>query len=90
MHSMAISSGRWGIRCNLVAPGRIKATHECKEADENGTTWEDVHETKDEEDHATNRAGTPQDIAEACWYLADAGFVTAQEIFVDGGASKMK
>ncbi|KAG9562048.1 short chain alcohol dehydrogenase, partial [Aureobasidium melanogenum] len=36
MHSMAISLGRWGIRCNLVAPGRIKVAHESKEGDEKG------------------------------------------------------
>jgi ribonuclease Z len=31
MHSMAISLGPLGIRVNLVAPGRIKVAHECKE-----------------------------------------------------------
>lgn len=87
---MAMSCERWGIRVNLVAPGRVKATHESKEGDEKGQTWEDLHEDKDIEDHATNRAGRPEDIADACWYLVGAGFVTAQEIFVDGGASKKK
>lgn len=40
MHSMAISCGRWGIRVNLVAPGRIKVDHECKEGDEKGEGWQ--------------------------------------------------
>lgn len=40
--------------------------------------------------HPTKRAGHPEDIADACWYLADAGFVTGQDIIVDGGASKKK
>jgi len=31
MHSMAISLGPLGIRVNLVAPGRIKVAHECRE-----------------------------------------------------------
>lgn len=61
---------------NLVAPGRVKVAHESKEGDEKGHDWEDHHEDKDIEDHATNRAGKPSDIADACWYLVDAGFVS--------------
>jgi len=34
MHSMAISLAPHGIRVNLVAPGRIKVAHECKDGDE--------------------------------------------------------
>jgi len=90
MHSMAISLSRWGIRVNLVAPGRIKVAHECKEGDEQGKEWADVHEDKDVEDHPTNRAGMPEDIADAVWYLAGAGFVNGQDVTVDGGATKKK
>lgn len=90
MHSMAISLSRWGIRVNLVAPGRIKVAHESKEADEKGTEWGDLHEEKDVEDHSTNRAGMPQDISDAVWYLAGAGFVNGQDVTVDGGATKQK
>jgi NAD(P)-dependent dehydrogenase (short-subunit alcohol dehydrogenase family) len=36
MHSMAISLQPYGIRVNLVAPGRIKVQHESKEGDEKG------------------------------------------------------
>lgn len=90
MHSMAVSLQRFGIRVNLIAPGRIKVAHECKEGDEQGTQWKELNEDKDVDDHPTNRAGRPKDIADAAEYLVGAGFVTGQEITVDGGANKVK
>ena len=76
MHSMAISLGSLGIRVNLVAPGRIKVAHECKEGDEEGETFKAQVSQKDVDDHPTNRAGRPKDIADAALYLINAGFVT--------------
>jgi len=76
MHSMSISLGHLGIRVNLVAPGRIKVAHESREGDESGETWVNQVSEKDVDDHPTNRAGRPKDIADACFYLMDAGFVT--------------
>jgi len=90
MHSMAISLQQWGIRVNLVAPGRIKVAHECKEGDDKGMEWAQLNEQNDVDDHATNRAGRPKDIADAVEYLVNASFVTAQELTVDGGATKKK
>ncbi|KAK7961939.1 short chain alcohol dehydrogenase [Apiospora aurea] len=90
MHSMAVSLSRWGIRVNLVAPGRIKAAHECREGDEAGRGWEAQVHGKDVADHPANRAGRPQDIAQAVDYLVNAGFVTGEELTVDGGALKKK
>jgi len=90
MHSMAISLSPLGIRVNLVAPGRIKVAHESKEGDEKGTDWEGQISEKDVDDHPTNRAGRPRDIADAVLYLIDAGFVTGQDITVDGGALRKK
>lgn len=90
MHSMAVSLGPLGIRVNLVAPGRIKVAHESKEGDEKGTSWEEQVSDKDVGDHPTNRAGRPKDIADACLYLVNAGFVTGQDITVDGGALRKK
>ncbi|RYP61585.1 hypothetical protein DL770_009762 [Monosporascus sp. CRB-9-2] len=86
VHSMAISLQPQGIRVNLVAPGRIKVAQESKEGDEKGTSWAELNEDKDVEDHPTNRAGRPEDIADAVEYLVNAGFVTGQDITVDGGA----
>ncbi|KAK8122671.1 NAD(P)-binding protein [Apiospora sp. TS-2023a] len=90
MQSMAISLARWGIRVNLVAPGRIKAAHECREGDEAGAEWAHQVEGKDVADHPTNRAGRPRDVAQAVDYLVGAGFVTGEELTVDGGALKKK
>lgn len=90
MHSMAISLQKWGIRVNLIAPGRIKVAHECKEGDEKGTKWVDLNEEKDVDDHPSNRAGRPKDIADAAEYLVNAGFITGQDLTVDGGALKKK
>ncbi|KAK7984344.1 major facilitator superfamily transporter [Apiospora arundinis] len=90
MHSMAISLARWGIRVNLVAPGRIKAAHECRAGDEGGHEWAHQVEGKDVADHPVNRAGRPRDIAQAVDYLINAGFVTGEELTVDGGALKKK
>lgn len=90
MHSMAISLGSLGIRVNLIAPGRIKVAHESKEGDEKGLDWESQVSQKDIDDHPTNRAGRPADIANAALYLIEAGFVTGQDLTVDGGATKKK
>lgn len=90
MTSMAISLGTFGIRVNLIAPGRIKVAHESKEGDEAGTDWEGQISEKDIADHPTNRAGRPRDVVDAALYLMEAGFVTGQEITVDGGALKFK
>ncbi|KAJ4373379.1 hypothetical protein N0V83_003674 [Neocucurbitaria cava] len=90
MHSMAISLGSLGIRVNLIAPGRIKVAHECKEGDEKGTDWAGQVSQKDVDDHPTNRAGRPADIANAALYLIEAGFITGQDITVDGGALRKK
>ncbi|KAK4546607.1 hypothetical protein LTR36_001824 [Oleoguttula mirabilis] len=90
MHSMAISLAPQGIRVNLIAPGRIKVAHECKQGDEKGLSWAGQNEEKDVADHPTNRAGRPKDIADAAEYLVGAGFVNGQEVTVDGGATKKK
>jgi NAD(P)-dependent dehydrogenase (short-subunit alcohol dehydrogenase family) len=87
-HSMAISLQKWGIRVNPIAPGRIKVAHECKEGDEKSKAWVSLNEEKDVEDHPTNRAGRPKDIADAAEYLVNAGFVTGQDLTVDGGTLK--
>ncbi|RVX68229.1 hypothetical protein B0A52_08738 [Exophiala mesophila] len=86
--SMAISMQDLGIRVNQVSPGRVKATHENAHGDENGHVWE--NSKSDVEDHPTNRAGMPEDISEAIEYLLGAGFVTGQDLVVDGGVVRTK
>jgi NAD(P)-dependent dehydrogenase (short-subunit alcohol dehydrogenase family) len=90
MHSVAISLGPFGIRVNLIALERIIVAHESKAGDEQGREWESQVGQKDVDDHHTNRAGTPKDIADTATYLMEAGFVTGQDITIDGGASKKK
>lgn len=87
-HSMAVSMAALGIRANLIAPGRIRVAHECKQGDEEGKEW--GIEGDDAEKHSTNRAGKPEDIAECAEWLIGAGFVTGQDITVDGGVTKQK
>ncbi|KAK4940143.1 hypothetical protein LTR10_019678 [Elasticomyces elasticus] len=86
--SMAVSMQSFGIRVNMVSPGRIKVTHENQDADKAGEEWE--VEQDDVDAHLTNRAGLPEDITEACEYLLGAGFVTGQNLIVDGGVTKIK
>ena len=88
-HSMAVSLSEFGVRVNLIAPGRIKVAHECKNGDEEGITWESQM-SDDDRKFATNRPGRPEDIAECAEWLIGAGFVTGQSITVDGGASITK
>ena len=90
MHSMAVTCAQWGIRVNLIAPGRIKVDHECKKGDDEGLNWEDSLTEEDKESHATIRAGRPMDILRAVYYLADSGFVTGQSLTVDGGKTIQK
>lgn len=78
----------FGIRVNQVSPGRVKVGHENATADANGAEWE--NEDDDVETHPTNRAGMPEDITEALEYLLGAGFVTGQNLVVDGGVTKKK
>jgi len=81
-HGMAISLAPYRIRVNSIAPGWIevgdwKKTSQARKP----------HHTKaDNEQHPVGRVGVPEDVAKACQYLAeDAGFVTGQNIVVDGG-----
>ena len=87
-HSMAVTCQQWGIRVNLVAPGRIKVEHECREGDEKGTTYESTNTEDDAEHHPTNRAGRPGDIFQAVEYLVNSGFVTGMDITIDGGVTR--
>lgn len=79
-HSMAVSLSEFGIRVNLIAPGRIRVAHESKKGDEEGLQWK--IEGDDAEKFAANRGGMPEDIAECAEWLIGAGFVTGQSITV--------
>ncbi|KGM50582.1 oxidoreductase [Pseudooceanicola atlanticus] len=73
--------GKWGITCNAIAPGAFPTDAEKIHPDPDGYR-------KFVLDHqAVKRRGTPHDIAAAILFLASdgAGFITGQNLAVDGG-----
>lgn len=82
-HSMAMSLAEQRIRVNSISPGWI----ETRDWQYGARAEKPAHSRADREQHAVGRVGRPQDIAEASLYLAEAGFVTGQNLIVDGGMS---
>jgi NAD(P)-dependent dehydrogenase (short-subunit alcohol dehydrogenase family) len=80
-HALAISLGPQRIRVNCVSPGWI----EVRDWQFSGRAKPPIQSTEDREQHPVGRVGKPEDIAEACLYLARAGFVTGQNLIIDGG-----
>lgn len=84
-HNTALEYGPLGIRCNAIAPGWINTPfNEQLLAQYPDRTKVDA-EIKAL--HPAGRLGLPEDIAQTALWLAseNAGFVTGQEIIVDGG-----
>ena len=75
--ALAQELGPSGIRVNCVAPG-VVLTDMCANVDPE--TMNDLASQA-----SLGRNGTPQDIAKAILYLADAPFVTGQVLGVNGG-----
>jgi NAD(P)-dependent dehydrogenase (short-subunit alcohol dehydrogenase family) len=82
-HGMAMSLAPQRIRVNSVSPGWI----ETRDWQYGGRAEQPQHSQADRDQHAVGRVGIPEDIAAACLYLAEAGFVTGQNLIVDGGMS---
>lgn len=81
-HGMAISLGPHGIRVNAISPGWI----ETRDWQYTLRAETPVHSERDRLQHTVGRVGKPEDIAEACLFLAEhAGFMTGQNITIDGG-----
>jgi NAD(P)-dependent dehydrogenase (short-subunit alcohol dehydrogenase family) len=81
-HAMAISLGPHGIRVNAVSPGWI----ETRDWQYSKRAEQPEHSERDRLQHPVGRVGKPDDIAEACLFLAQhAGFMTGQNMIVDGG-----
>ena len=74
-HALAVSLGP-DVRVNCISPGWIETRKEAE------------HSASDRAQHPAGRVGTPQDIAELAAYLISAGFVTGQNVVVDGGMTK--
>ena len=75
--ALAKELGPSGIRVNCVAPGVI-LTDMCA-----GVDAEILEEMG--QDAPVGRNGTPEDVAQAMLYLADANFITGQVLPVNGG-----
>jgi NAD(P)-dependent dehydrogenase (short-subunit alcohol dehydrogenase family) len=81
-HAMAISLGPHGIRVNAISPGWI----ETRDWQYSARAAQPQHSERDREQHPVGRVGKPEDIAEACLFLAEnAAFITGQNLIVDGG-----
>jgi 7-alpha-hydroxysteroid dehydrogenase len=83
MKYAATELGEFGIRVNCVSGGPIDT-----DALKAFTNYEEVKE-KTKELSALNRMGTPEDIANACYYLCtpEASWITSQTLIVDGGTT---
>ena len=83
-HAMAMSLAEHRIRVNCISPGWI----EVGDWQYSRRAKKPHHSKTDREQHPVGRVGTPDDIAEACLFLAEhASFMTGQNIIVDGGMS---
>jgi NAD(P)-dependent dehydrogenase (short-subunit alcohol dehydrogenase family) len=81
-HGMAISLGPLGIRVNCISPGWI----ETRDWQYTPRATTPTHSERDRLQHPVGRVGRPEDIADACLYLAEqAGFMTGQNLILDGG-----
>jgi 3-oxoacyl-[acyl-carrier protein] reductase len=77
--SVALELGSRNIRSNVIAPGFIETEMTEKLSDEVVAEWRKSIPLK--------RGGTPEDIANACLFLASdmSSYITAQTLSVDGG-----
>lgn len=77
--SIALELGSRNIRCNAIAPGFIETEMTDKLDEKTVQGWRDGIPLK--------RGGTPQDVANACLFLASdmSAYITGQVLNVDGG-----
>lgn len=85
-HALAISLGQYGIRVNSVSPGWIDVSSWKKSS----AAKQEVLSQRDHKQHPAGRVGIPEDIAQACLFLASdkSGFITGENLTVDGGMTK--
>ncbi|KAK5953366.1 hypothetical protein OHC33_005310 [Knufia fluminis] len=87
--SLAANDEYDAVSVNTVLPGWINVENERKDADEKGQKWEEGLTQEDHRWHWTGRVGKVDDILKAVEYLVGSGgFVTGQEIKVDGGVTR--
>ena len=84
-HALAISLGP-EIRVNCISPGWI----ETRDWQKTAKATLPIHSPQDHAQHPAGRVGTPEDIARTAAFLIhpDNGFITGQNVVVDGGMTK--
>lgn len=83
-HSLAVSLAPKRVRVNAISPGWIDVSNWKKSPQHKP----EALRPEDHEQHPAGRVGVPQDIAQACLFLADSGksgFVNGQNLVIDGG-----
>ncbi len=84
-HATAMSLGSMNIRVNCISPGWI----ETSDWQFSGRAGKPEHSQADREQHPVQRVGIPDDIADACLFLARPdSFITGQNFVIDGGMTK--
>nr|MDQ6937761.1 SDR family oxidoreductase [Actinomycetota bacterium] len=88
--TLAIELGPFGITANAIAPGFIETAMTAATAARIGTTIEQMRR-RVEAEVPVRRGGRPDDIAEAVAFFAaeEAGYITGQVLYVDGGSGLM-
>lgn len=84
-HAMAMSLGP-DVRVNAISPGWI----EVRDWKKSSQRQQVKHSREDSEQHPVGRVGEPEDIGRAVVFLCsgEAGFITGQNIIIDGGMTK--
>lgn len=87
-HAMASSLAGEGITVNTILPGWINVMNESKEADEQGSRWEDGLSPEEHAWHFSGRVGKVEDVLGVVEFLAKERFVNGAEIVLDGGVTR--
>ena len=85
--TLALELGKFGVTANAIAPGFVETDMTMASAARQGLDYEDWKLTA-ARDIPLGRIGTPEDIAAVASFLCreEAGYVSGQVIFVNGGA----